>query len=237
MAFFDKDDPYKINIFIPEILSDLNLFKDLLNYILPAGMSYNIVRVTEFELANATTVIETEDKLTFKALVNNQETSALADVITDSQRISGAHVVIDENAGDDKDKVVVGVFGNTALYDPRLIPQPEPLTSYDDIVAGKKYHVILPAGIAFHRSDNEFIYGTITDVTPESVIASRGTADTNEVGYGSSSGAISFNALIEGLPTGKGIKQNEACEFNIIVSSFRGSGNYDKLYQYMYEVK
>lgn len=42
---FDND-TYTLTVFIPIELTDLNLFNDLLEYILPAGVCYNIVKTT-----------------------------------------------------------------------------------------------------------------------------------------------------------------------------------------------
>lgn len=40
----DADDKYILNIYVPAKFSDLNLLNDILNYILPAGMEYNLIR-------------------------------------------------------------------------------------------------------------------------------------------------------------------------------------------------
>jgi len=45
----------QINVFIPNTLSDINLFKDILNYILPAGMSCNIIRSASLGLDKPST--------------------------------------------------------------------------------------------------------------------------------------------------------------------------------------
>lgn len=48
-----SDDNTSIDIFIPSTLSDINLFKDLLSYVMPAGMNVNIIRATRiYQAAN-----------------------------------------------------------------------------------------------------------------------------------------------------------------------------------------
>ena len=40
----DPNKPYLLNVFIPLSISDTSLFEDMLTYVLPAGMSYRIVK-------------------------------------------------------------------------------------------------------------------------------------------------------------------------------------------------
>lgn len=67
-------------VFIPSQLSDLNLFNDLLDYILPAGISCEIARGVQFE-TSIKTELSTDDSVT----VTVQESSA------------GAYVGIDKD--------------------------------------------------------------------------------------------------------------------------------------------
>lgn len=75
----DPDDPtgLTINIFMPQELTDTNLFKDLLLYILPAGCSCNIIRELR-ETKVATTQIGVNAKATVwtKNIDNTWETGA-----------------------------------------------------------------------------------------------------------------------------------------------------------------
>lgn len=56
-------DTHTLEIHIPTELKDLNLFNDLLNYILPAGISCNIIRKPAVEKTSFTEVI-TKDEIT-----------------------------------------------------------------------------------------------------------------------------------------------------------------------------
>lgn len=40
----DDDNPYVLNIYLPLSISDTSLFEDMLYYVLPAGMSYRIIK-------------------------------------------------------------------------------------------------------------------------------------------------------------------------------------------------
>lgn len=50
-----------ISIFLPSELSDLNLLKDLLNYILPAGMSCSLVQEATLVPPSSTTLVNYQD--------------------------------------------------------------------------------------------------------------------------------------------------------------------------------
>lgn len=43
-VLMDTNDPYKVVVYIPDSLTDITLFNDLLTYILPAGISCNVTR-------------------------------------------------------------------------------------------------------------------------------------------------------------------------------------------------
>lgn len=50
-----EDDPYNVVIYISNELSDISLLNDLLDYILPAGMSCNVIREYGHKTASGTT--------------------------------------------------------------------------------------------------------------------------------------------------------------------------------------
>lgn len=54
-------DNQTISIFLPSELSDLNLLKDLLNYILPAGMSCSLVQEATLVPPSSTTLVNYQD--------------------------------------------------------------------------------------------------------------------------------------------------------------------------------
>lgn len=55
-AYDLSDDNTLLTLYIPGTLTDINLFKDLLTYILPAGMSVNIIRTFLVEKTDATLI-------------------------------------------------------------------------------------------------------------------------------------------------------------------------------------
>ena len=65
-----SEDHTLLTVFIPATLSDINLFKDLLNYILPAGMSTRLVR-TYLKERTTTTYLTTQDKVVIKTQGND----------------------------------------------------------------------------------------------------------------------------------------------------------------------
>ena len=60
----------QLDIFVPQELSDTNLLKDLLIYILPAGITVNLIRELKLEMT-ANTSLTTDDKIT---IYNNDNT-------------------------------------------------------------------------------------------------------------------------------------------------------------------
>lgn len=54
-------DNQTISIFLPSELSDLNLLKDLLNYILPAGMSCSLIQEATLVPPSSTTLVNYQD--------------------------------------------------------------------------------------------------------------------------------------------------------------------------------
>lgn len=56
-----SEDNTEITIYVPEELTDLNLFRDLLNYILPAGMRCTLIRTTLIKAAPTDQFISTDN--------------------------------------------------------------------------------------------------------------------------------------------------------------------------------
>ena len=59
-----NDDHTLLTLYVPNSLGDINLFKDLLNYILPAGMSTRLIR-TFLETKPPTTPLGVQDKVNY----------------------------------------------------------------------------------------------------------------------------------------------------------------------------
>lgn len=62
VIFEDIDDPFNIILYIPQSLSDTTLLQDLLDYILPAGITCDIIRAT-YRKIEAQTEIESFDSI------------------------------------------------------------------------------------------------------------------------------------------------------------------------------
>lgn len=63
-AFIEKseEDNYSIVVYVPQSLSDVSLLKDVLDYTLPAGITYKLVRELHLN-KQATTTLATSDKV------------------------------------------------------------------------------------------------------------------------------------------------------------------------------
>ena len=107
-----------VSIFLPSELSDLNLLKDLLNYILPAGMSCSIVREATLVPPSSTTLVSYND-----SVVNYTDTSKGSQylwteaknksVILRQTDVGGSKDV--EKAKKQRAKDHAGVFVNTSI--------------------------------------------------------------------------------------------------------------------------
>lgn len=62
-----------LNLFIPEKLSDINLLRDLLLYILPAGMSCNIIRETRVYDKATTSLTTSDDVMIYEGIYKDEE--------------------------------------------------------------------------------------------------------------------------------------------------------------------
>ena len=108
-----------VSIFLPSELSDLNLLKDLLNYILPAGMSCSLIQQATLVPPSSTTLVNYNDYV-----VNYTNTSS--DLWAEAKKKS---VILRQtgtdaaNAKEQRAKDHAGVFVNTSII--RQTPEPE----------------------------------------------------------------------------------------------------------------
>ena len=85
---YDLDNPQLLNIYIPQSIKDTSLFEDMLFYVLPAGMSYRIIKETRVT-NKANDIIYFESQLVGKesALAVSAQTGK---VLATSQLYSGS---------------------------------------------------------------------------------------------------------------------------------------------------
>ncbi len=67
----DELNPYLLQIYIPPSLSDINLLKDLLVYVLPAGMTAEVVRASTQNQGAMTTVSPTSVVNLYQVVINS----------------------------------------------------------------------------------------------------------------------------------------------------------------------
>ncbi len=91
-----------LNIYFPAKFSDNNLLTDLLDYILPAGMSVNIIKVASYNEISSTSVGITSDILKYESIVKASDNKV-------PQTIS--------NTSDIKNDF--GALGNMLVYKPK----------------------------------------------------------------------------------------------------------------------
>lgn len=116
------DDKYVLNIYVPQTLSDTNLLEDIFDYVLPAGMSYTIIRELHLE-KEATTLLTTSDKVT---VYNNSNTAATGD-ITDVLDSTTSVVTTKDNIATLKTSLsngtelqaIPGAIGNMTVIQPQ----------------------------------------------------------------------------------------------------------------------
>ena len=111
-----------VSMFLPSELSDLNLLKDLLNYILPAGMSCSIVREATLVPPSSTTSVSYND-----GVVNytntSKESKDLWDEVTSKSIILKQTGTNATSAKEQRAKDHAGVFVNTSIV--RQTAEPE----------------------------------------------------------------------------------------------------------------
>ena len=111
-----------VSIFLPSELSDLNLLKDLLNYILPAGMSCSIVREATLVPPSSTTSVGYNDYVVNYTDTSKESETIWADAKDKSVilRQTGTEAT---NAKEQRAKDHAGVFVNTSIL--RQTAEPE----------------------------------------------------------------------------------------------------------------
>ena len=111
-----------ISIFLSSELSDLNLLKDLLNYILPAGMSFLLIREATLVPPSSKTSVGYNDHV-----VNYTDTSKASKVLWAEAKNKSAILkqtgTDATNAKESRAKDHAGVFVNTSIL--RQTPEPE----------------------------------------------------------------------------------------------------------------
>ena len=111
-----------VSIFLPSELSDLNLLKDLLNYILPAGMSCSIVREATLVPPSSTTSVGYNDYVV-NYTNTSKESKDLWDEVTSKSIILKQTGTNATSAKEQRAKDHAGVFINTSIL--RQTAEPE----------------------------------------------------------------------------------------------------------------
>ena len=111
-----------VSIFLPSELSDLNLLKDLLNYILPAGMSCSLVQEATLVPPSSTTLVNYQD-YAVNYTNTSKESKDLWDEITSKSIILKQTGTNATNAKEQRAKDHAGVFVNTSIV--RQTAEPE----------------------------------------------------------------------------------------------------------------
>ena len=116
------DDKYVLNIYVPQTLSDTNLLEDIFDYVLPAGMSYTIIRELHLE-KEATTLLTTSDKVTVYNNSNTVATGDIADVldsttsvVTTKENISTLTTSLSKGT---ELQAIPGAIGNMTVIQPQ----------------------------------------------------------------------------------------------------------------------
>ena len=91
-----------LNIYFPAKFSDNNLLTDLLDYILPAGMSVNIIKVASYNEISSTSVGITSDILKYESIVEASDNKV-------PQTISSTSDIKND----------FGALGNMLVYKPK----------------------------------------------------------------------------------------------------------------------
>lgn len=113
-----------VSIFLPSELSDLNLLKDLLNYILPAGMSCSIVQEVTLVPSSFTTSISYNDGVVNYTDTSKESQYLWAEAKNKSAilRQTGADAA---NTKEQRAKDHAGIFINTSIIRQTAEPETE----------------------------------------------------------------------------------------------------------------
>lgn len=119
----NDSDPFALDIYVPQDLSDTNLLEDVFDYVLPAGMSYNIIRELKLRIP-AITALTTQDEVTIYDNNNNvRTTDTFADVVDstvstvatkDNLTTLGSSISSGTNL-----KATPGMIGNVTVVQPK----------------------------------------------------------------------------------------------------------------------
>ena len=114
----NPDKQYLLELFIPQELTDLNLLRDLLDYILPAGMTCNIIRTAIFTLSDIkTNIIATQYAELLK--MHSYDDSSDDDEITSSPVIAklkdGRSDILERDLTE-TDKNKEGLINTSTIY-------------------------------------------------------------------------------------------------------------------------
>lgn len=109
-----EDDKYAIDVYVPQKLSDTNLLEDAFDYLLPAGMSYNVIRELHLEKAAETTLF-TNDKVT--VYDNNTGTKdAVTSVVAEKTNVEELNASVTTGT---ELKNIPGTIGNMTVVQPK----------------------------------------------------------------------------------------------------------------------
>ena len=111
-----------VSIFLPSELSDLNLLKDLLNYILPAGMSCSLIQEATLVPPKSTTSVNYQDYVV-NYTDTSKESKDLWDEVTSKSIILKQTGTNATSAKEQRAKDHAGVFVNTSIV--RQTAEPE----------------------------------------------------------------------------------------------------------------
>lgn len=111
-----------VSIFLPSELSDLNLLKDLLNYILPAGMSCSLIQEATLVPPKSTTLVNYQDYVV-NYTNTSKESKDLWDEVTSKSIILKQTGTNATSAKEQRAKDHAGVFVNTSIV--RQTAEPE----------------------------------------------------------------------------------------------------------------
>lgn len=111
-----------VSIFLPSELSDLNLLKDLLNYILPAGMSCSLVQEATLVPPSSTTLVNYQDYVV-NYTNTSKESKDLWNEVTSKSIILKQTGTNAASAKEQRAKDHAGVFVNTSIV--RQTAEPE----------------------------------------------------------------------------------------------------------------
>lgn len=111
-----------VSIFLPSELSDLNLLKDLLNYILPAGMSCSLIQEATLVPPSSTTLVNYQDYVV-NYTNTSKESKDLWDEVTSKSIILKQTGTNATSAKEQRAKDHAGVFVNTSIV--RQTAEPE----------------------------------------------------------------------------------------------------------------